>query len=751
MKDPLPYSKNSIAQKMPNNNLSSISVSEYSKNYLVEIIRLKTGWDQRHEVAGKAQLNYLCEYLDSAEISAKTILLENEYIDRHYLEDYTEYYARCFASHPRKCSRVHFFSERFEEQDFLEAITQNKISFLEHIQDTYIGFFVIRPIPHTFLAKVCLKPYKRTSSNDVYRLITKKQEVSLYGYSFTIDTAAFLEQDKVVSACATSALWMLYNTSLQIPLEHLPSPSRITKSASLSSYDSTRTFPTNGLEPLQVARSLKHFGLEPSLILKNSDDFFLTLKEIAYSYISNDIPILIGGDVYKPNDGNCERVGKHLICIFGYHLDKTNTIGNSKSFRLQSHNIDRIYAHDDRYGPYLRIDVRNEQFTYQNEAKQGLVVHTSSSNNTQAEQNPNKEYFVPDVIIFGIYHKIRVQYQEIADFCNSFYLYLFCVNGSLSNIEESESDYAEIIMNGTNSFLTGTWEITLTTNSKIKKQILSEQDFISFNGDMSKESLLLLSMPKYIWRCRILDSTTDNNEILTDLLFDATEVPQGKVLIGYISYSNQAESTWKYIEKEIHDYQWKKYALPVDHEKNLGWLWKFFSKNKEYSYLNTLYGSNRLPKRELKPGEEDKFHNITHRNDIRTLRNNFNFDFLNKKIKYIWVVNALGDLIIGEDVNYNDETFHGHPTLIDNKPARLGGELFWHKKSQCWLLNLKSRAYSSHIKESTEIERYYLDNLTENIFNKINSLDGISKNDPRNFTDNFEINTPTPEISTTPA
>ncbi len=165
---------------MPNSNLPSISIAEFTKDFLTEIIRYKTCWDQRDEVNKKAQLTYLHDYLKSPELNAKTILLENEYIDRHYLEDYAEYYVRCFSSHPRKCARVHFFSEKFDEDSFLNAITQNDESFLGNIQKKYLGFLVIRPIPHTFLAKVCLKP--NITNSDSYRIITKKQNITLYGY-----------------------------------------------------------------------------------------------------------------------------------------------------------------------------------------------------------------------------------------------------------------------------------------------------------------------------------------------------------------------------------------------------------------------------------------------------------------------------------------------------------------------------------------------------------------------------------------
>lgn len=42
-------------------------------------------------------------------IGAKTIIVENDYIDRDFLEDYSGYYARCFHDYQRSCTRLHFF------------------------------------------------------------------------------------------------------------------------------------------------------------------------------------------------------------------------------------------------------------------------------------------------------------------------------------------------------------------------------------------------------------------------------------------------------------------------------------------------------------------------------------------------------------------------------------------------------------------------------------------------------------------
>ncbi|MEA2061896.1 MAG: hypothetical protein U9P10_15645 [Thermodesulfobacteriota bacterium] len=51
--------------------------------------------------------SYFEEYFN--ELDAQTIVVERNYIERDYLEDYSGYYVRCFKKHRRRCVRLHFF------------------------------------------------------------------------------------------------------------------------------------------------------------------------------------------------------------------------------------------------------------------------------------------------------------------------------------------------------------------------------------------------------------------------------------------------------------------------------------------------------------------------------------------------------------------------------------------------------------------------------------------------------------------
>lgn len=696
---------------MPASNLSPLAVVPYGEDYLIEVIRHRTGWDQRSEVCDKPQLIYLCNYLKEKEhINAQTIVVENDYIDRNYLEDYSAYYARCFPSHLRKSSRIHFFSDEFDQSEFISALERDDTSFFKRISKKYIGYIVIRPVPHTFISKLCLKPYPVLTARNGCKLIAKEERVSLFGITLKVKTVAFMEQDKVVSACATSSLWMFFNSSEQDFNGHAPSPSTITKSATGLSHGGTRTFPTTGLSSEQISRSLQHFGFEPSIIELPRDP--QRLKEIVYSYVSNNIPVLIAGDVFQTlenSDTNC--LGRHLICALGYQVEQNNFYRNDE-MQLVSQHIDRIYVHEDRHGPYLKVDMKQNVFDCEGR-RFGHKMSTHKSKKT--------DYFVPHLAIVGTYHKIRLPYDVIKEKCESFHYYLktakAAYSAGLEQVEQSSENLEHFrkLSSNLGDFLNSIFDITLTTNTALKEELRKSNTFGTFNGSKSKSSFLLHNMPKYIWRCRIFGYKEGQSEksIISDILFDATEIAQGQILFGYISYTTISEAIWEYVEHAICQNSWDKFSVDNDIKQGISAFFKFFSQSKNKAYLNSLYGPLGLPRRSLKPGETDYRNNITLRSTERVRAGDIDFiSKLDNEKPYIWVINEYGDLIYGEDVFIGTE-FQGHPTLVDGGPARLGGELKFSKEQNCWEVNLSSGTYSSHLALGSNERLEYLKSVLD--------------------------------------
>jgi hypothetical protein len=91
----------------------------FSKPTLTTLIKEPFGSDFP-EIFHKQQIQYLFQYL--SDLEAKSILLEREYIDKDYLEDYVSYYVKCFGNNGEKCARLHFFKTDHIDHKFIEEI-----------------------------------------------------------------------------------------------------------------------------------------------------------------------------------------------------------------------------------------------------------------------------------------------------------------------------------------------------------------------------------------------------------------------------------------------------------------------------------------------------------------------------------------------------------------------------------------------------------------------------------------------------
>src|SRR5208337_4287027 len=131
-------------------------VIRYSIDALVNAFCQASGCS-KERAESKPHYDYFRGYFE--EIGAKTILVEVDYVDRDYLEDVAGYYVLCFRDYPRKCRRLHFFSSRFKQKDFLDLLIGNRPGFAQELQKCYLGFIVVKPLPATFVGRTCRKTY----------------------------------------------------------------------------------------------------------------------------------------------------------------------------------------------------------------------------------------------------------------------------------------------------------------------------------------------------------------------------------------------------------------------------------------------------------------------------------------------------------------------------------------------------------------------------------------------------------------
>ena len=176
---------------------SPFTISEFSEAQLYEA--LSNEFVTITEVAAHERARYLYGYLN--DIHAKTIIVEYEYTDRDYLDDFAAYYVRCFAPYKRRCKRLHFFSEPLARDTFLQLIrgSLNQDDY-ERVVKAYLGFIVARPLPDAIIGRTSLVTYPSDNGRRNYTC-TRDDHANLFGSNSRLQ--AWLSKSKIpFSRCA---------------------------------------------------------------------------------------------------------------------------------------------------------------------------------------------------------------------------------------------------------------------------------------------------------------------------------------------------------------------------------------------------------------------------------------------------------------------------------------------------------------------------------------------------------------------
>ncbi|KXJ60728.1 MAG: hypothetical protein AXW14_03830 [Alteromonas sp. Nap_26] len=632
------------------------------------------------DIRQKRQVNYLFSYLDK--LCAKTVICETDYVDREYLDDYANYYVKCFGGYSSKCARLHFFSEEFSHEDFRELLSNSNTraerpSINEKkLNECYLGFVVIKPLPMTFIGRTCLKRYAGLDQKEYKYAVSRSYKANLFGIELEVNSVAFQEQDKVVAACATTALWTsLHALSNFTDVKNIPSPSEITLNALSEQPLNINGFPNTGLTSSEVIRALEKSKLKHHQVAINLslDRELELLFDAAKAYINSGIPIILGVKVF---DSEAREKGEHLVSLLGYEV--------------KNNRVEKFFIHDDRIGPYAkakRISSENAK-RIGIDAKLLLEVETPDEN-----RNTISEFLVPNSLIVATYHKVRIPFWFIDYTAKQFKKQI----GSI--FERSKVKDAALEIN-----------ISMVESSLLKNQILNNRRI------RNRYDNLVSHWPRFVWKLDFLV----NGEQSFDFLYDATDIPQGNAFVGSVIY-----------KQDLYDGLKKQLIALLDgmvNEDPQDWnnMESFFAqtlfslRQDNYNFHEKLdqdFGDLRPPKY-LKDQEFTSV-DVT----LQKERVIFHSPTLDRRLhdlfigdeKLIWVIADNGELIVGKD-----KKSMGHPTLTGAKPARIAGEIILGE-SGVFYLNHKSGRYSNHYTEEQKFK--YLENVRkkyEEIFHKEN-------------------------------
>ena len=479
-----------------------VEVEAFGMDALKKLMRDISGPSGR-DFDHKPQVEYLESYFST--IKPLTMVIEHEYVDRDYLEDYSAYYVRCFQPYSRFCKRILFFEHPFKNEHFFELLKGTASSLTEDLlRDTFLGFIVLKPLPFTVIGRTCLKTYQNQGERSYP--INRKYTVHLCGIDLTIDSLAFQEQDSVAAACATSALWSAFHATGYKFQHAIPTPIEITKMAASNEIGTGRTFPNDGLTLPQMAHAVRSVGLEPHTFASIEA---ITFKSSVYSYLSAGIPIVLAVKLWDTGSTPPTLVGGHAMAITGFG-ERTGTPPPAIPNQMldESTQVNRVYVHDDGIGPFARMELDGVSVRTPEGDRFSLSTSWKSSGGTKGVVRA-----VPEVMIVPVYHKIRIPMRRIHTEVLQF--------DKLTETIRSQGFIPSLA-----SRLS--WKIQLTTSNEVKRDVASNR---TMDADY-RVDLLQTPLPRFMGRA----FASCGSRPIVELLFDLTGIDQAKPFLTAIPH-----------------------------------------------------------------------------------------------------------------------------------------------------------------------------------------------------------------------
>lgn len=281
-----------------------------------------------------------------------TMVIEDHYVDRHFIEEVGIYYARCLRPPPNYCGRIHVFRGRLTEAEFDAeircAIAGNRDDVQDRLSDRYIGFVVVRPIPAVPIGRTVLLPPRGDTQTEIRSPV--RQTVHLCGIPLIVrEGVAFQQQDRAVAACATTAAWSVLHPVCRREGKRPPTPADITQAAVRHYIPEGRAYPSQGLRVEQICEALRAFDFPPDILNARDPEMFRVLLGV---YLRSGIPTILA--LHGENSG-------HAVAAIGYRRNGSpkprSAVDSMPACRFLNGGFDTIYAHDDRIGPYVEFDL----------------------------------------------------------------------------------------------------------------------------------------------------------------------------------------------------------------------------------------------------------------------------------------------------------------------------------------------------------------------------------------------------------
>ncbi len=284
-----------------------VDMTGSDESILVRKMESQADWDDLEKVLDPvrktdAVFNTVRQLRDAG---IKSIVIENDYLDRDFSEEYTAFYAKLFRRHRRHARRMHFFTSDVS-QIVAEADAAKLIGELEREQREghYAGFLVWRPMAEAPIGRAVLSVFKSWPEMHGFLQVRATYETHLLGARLSVSGVPFMQQDKQFTACSQVSLWAV---GRHFSAKHggaWISPAKIAATA-FEAHDvpSASSLPagSRGLTLSNMVAALRRMDLQPVLHHKRELPGGklewpapLVPAAIVARYVESGLPVLLG-------------------------------------------------------------------------------------------------------------------------------------------------------------------------------------------------------------------------------------------------------------------------------------------------------------------------------------------------------------------------------------------------------------------------------------------------------------------------
>lgn len=354
---------------------TSLQVVPFTRSALIKAVGdpRTTGEDQQDPA-----IEYLASYL--TDLGARSFVLEPRYVDRHFVDDFAEYYARSFNPPEPRCARLHFFTaldvpvRGWIADAYLSAEKRKQSE--SNLQEGYLGFVVQRPLATARIGRTVLRTYPLAGGR--HYEVVRPYIVNLAALRLSIRGLAYQQQDRGAAVCASTALWSALQRVAYVAGHRTPTPISITRAAG-SPYAASY-----GLSSIQMASALSTLGY-------SADEFAPAENRAAFRAkirmcLDSQLPVILLV-AKKQKTGAGEVTAGHAVTVTGYNGSSTIVEVHGPAdpslhiapIPMRGGSINTLYVHDDNLGSHAHYELIDST-DVNSDGHQKLFLKRGSSN-----------------------------------------------------------------------------------------------------------------------------------------------------------------------------------------------------------------------------------------------------------------------------------------------------------------------------------------------------------------------------------